>query len=196
MKTKNWGLVLCLIMGLLVVSCNKQTPKVAPLRIDLPASYRSDTAAYRFIMKQVDVWNDFGKKVESLHRKGEKFKKKDFYSLSQKELLNLVKLDYNYAVLWITQDVYLDQMLLEGQIAMSSASEQGMGKIIETQKLISEYYVNLAVNFGRDLQLDKEPATSYPVDSLQRAIYDSIDRARIDSIYQKLMPPKIPELMK
>ena len=194
MKTKKWTLVLCIIIGVLVVSCNKQTPKVAPLRIDLPASYKSDSAAYHFIMNQVDVWNTFGKKVESMHRKGEKFRKKEFNSLSPKQLHRLVKLDYDYAVLWITQDIYLDQMLLEGQLAMSASSEQGMGKIIETQKLISEYYVKLALNFSKDLQLDKEPATSYYIDSLKRSINDSIDRARIDSIYQKLLPPDIQKI--
>ena len=192
MKVKSLPLIICLLAGLMVVSCMTQTPKVKPLSIDLPASYKTDSAAYYFIMKQAEVWNSFGKKVESMHRKGEKFRKKEFNTLSKRDLYNLVKLDYEYAALWVAQDIYLDHMLLEAEQAMSSASEQGMAKIIETQKIISEYYYNLALNFSKDLKLDKEPISfSIEEDCLNRAKRDTILSAKLDSIYEA-MTPKLP----
>jgi len=139
-------------------------------------------------MNQIDNWNSFGKKVESMHRKGEKFRKKDFYSLSQRALYDLVKLDYEYAALWAVQDIYINGLILEAESAMRSASEQGKAKILETQKLVSAYYFQLASHFGKDLKLDKEPITLS--DSLYQSKSDSVYRAKVDSIYEQFTPPQ------
>ena len=127
-----------------------------------------------------------------MYRKGEKFRKKDFHSLSPRELYSLVKLDYEYAEFWAVQDVYLYQMMLEADHAMRSASEQGKAKIIEAQKLVSEYYVRLATHYGKDLKLDQEPLILSDDDSLYPRKSDSVYRVRLDSIYHQLMP-KTPE---
>ena len=191
MKTKNLGLILCLLAGLLMASCTSTAPKVKPLSLDLPASYKSDSVAYSFMKNQVDNWNTFGKKVESLYRKSEKYRKKEFQSLSQRELYNLLQLEYEYMSLWFVQDVYLDQMSLEAEQAMRTASMQGVAKIIETQRVVMNYYSNLALSFGKELNLDQEPYISTPEeDSLYRAKHDSIRQVQIDSIYQKLLPSK------
>ena len=182
MKTKTLGLLLCFVGGLLVVSCGEQTPKVKPLAIDLPASYKSDTAAYRFIMKQVEVWNTFGKEVEKMYRQGEKWKKREFNSLSERELYNLVKLDFDYAALWVIQDHLIDNLMLEAESAMRSASEQGQAKIIETQKVAVDYYALLIKTFGKDLKLDQDPYVLTPDDILNHEQLDSGRKAETDSI--------------
>ena len=155
--------MLGLLTGLLLGACKGQRSVVPPLSIDLPVSYKSDSAAYYFIRHQVDTWNKFGKKIESMYLKGEKFKKKDFNALSQRELFDLVKLDLDYAQLWMAQDMYVDKMALEAELIINNSSVQGAAKIVETQAIILEYSYKLVHHFGKDLCLDQEP---FPIDSL------------------------------
>ena len=184
-------------------SCTSHALKVSPLSFDLPASYKSDTAAWRYIKNQEVVWNKFAKEVDRLYSRGEKLRKRDFYSLSENELVKLLKLDNEYASLWVVQIVYLRQMDLEARRALSFASEQGAAKIFETQKRAFEYYRQLALAYGQDLKLDQEPLTSpSPEDSLRKARrdsllladpQDSLYRAQIDTILRLMTPPPIEE---
>ena len=195
MKTKTLGLLLCVMAGLFIVSCGAQTPKVKPLAIDLPASYKSDSAAYNFIIKQIGVWNTFGKKVDKLSRKAEKWREKEFYTLSERELISMLNLERDYLALWITQEAYIQQMMLEATNALRSASEQGKGKIIETQRLVSEYYLQLTHTYGSELNLDKEPYIYSPEeDSLYNAKRDSIRMADLDSL-EKQMDGRFPQTL-
>ena len=152
--------VLCLFTGALFVACAPDTLQAPILKFDLPASYKSDTAAYRFITEHTKELNDFGKKVAAMYHQGEKWKKKDFTSLSERQLIKLLKLDNDYVGLWIEQDLALHKMALAAHVAMLSASEQGAAKILEAQKLFVAYYQNLETLFTKDLQLDQEP---YPI---------------------------------
>jgi len=180
-------------------SCTSHTPKVAPLSFDIPVSYKSDTAVWRFIKNQEVVWNNFAKEVDKLYRKGEKFRKKEFYALSQSEMIKLLELDNEYASLWVVQVIYLRQMELEARRALSFATEQGEAKIIEAQRRTLEYYRNLASVYGQDLKLDKEAlSTLSPEDSLRNALRDSLMRetpegivmqSTIDSILRLMTPP-------
>lgn len=183
MNTKRIQFVLCLLGGLLLVTCSQEAPKVPPLSIDLPVSFKSDSAVYYFVMNQNDVWNAFGKKVESMYRKGEKFKQKEFSALSQRELLKMLNLERDYLVLWMTQDLYLSKMSLDASLILDSASDQGAAKVIETQRLIMNYYQQLAKTFGTGLYLDQEPYKFTPEeDSLHEARLDSLFGKRTDSV--------------
>ena len=146
---------------LLATACGQQqeTPSVAPLKIDLPVSYRSDTVAYNFISRQTETWNAFGKQVRSMHKRGENFRKKDFEKLSPRQELALVTLDYEYALLWTGIDQHVALMLEHWQQAMGKASSQGQGKLAETQRLFMAYYTDLERAYGKDLKLDKNPIT-------------------------------------
>jgi len=183
-------------MGAFIISCNQQPPLVPPLSIDIPASYRTDSAAWRFMNSQTAVWKDFGKKVESMYQKGEKFKQKNFFSLSQREMVNLLKLDNAYAELWLVQIAYLGQMDMEAERAAISASKEGVSKIIEVQKIVYEYYRQLVNIYGMDLKLDKDPLLTSPIqeDSLSRVRYDSIINAKIDSVLLQFPKIELPEL--
>ena len=168
MKTKRLNIILCLFAGVLLVACHKHEPKVLPLSIDLPASYKSDTAAYRFITYYCNSWNAFGKKVDAMYLKAEKWREKDFKMLTEKELLKVVKLDYEYAALWAVQELVIYHMRLEMENVIKRASSQGAAKIAEVQMLLAKYHADLIRAYGDDLKLDKEPVT--PVlkkDSLQ-----------------------------
>jgi|GEM_PF-4460946 hypothetical protein len=186
------GLCLC------VAACKQsQTniPVINPLKIDLPASYKSDTAAYHFIKKQTEAWSDYGKKVVSMYRQGEKFRKKDFDKLSPKEELALVTLDYEYALLWSTIDQHVSGMLLSWQAAMKNATPQGQGKLIETQRLFVAYYTDLSAVYGTDLKLDRKPhvfgedekaTMQHRADSLNVLLQDSVEVVQ-DSLRQEIM---------
>ena len=168
MKTKRLNIILCLFAGILLVACHKPTPKVPLLSIDLPASYKSDTAAYRFITYYCDAWNAFGKKVDALYGKAEKWKEKEFTKLTEKELRKVVKLDYEYAALWVAQELFIQQMRLDLENVVKRVSSQGAAKIAEAQLLMAKYYAELIRIYGDDLKLDKEPITpSVEKDSLQ-----------------------------
>jgi len=141
----------------LIVACNSRFERIPPLAVDLPASYKTDTAAYNFITHEVKVWNNFGKRVEATYRKADKFRNKEFEKLSPKEEYDLVKLDLEYALLWTTQDIYIEEMLFRCQELLKRVSEQGAGKVTEAQALITHYYYTLVQRYGKDLQLDKNP---------------------------------------
>lgn len=199
----NYLLLSCLLLGAVTVSCNQkaQIPKVAPLLIDIPASYRSDTSVWSFVKNQEAVWTKFGKEVEKLYVKGEKFRKKEFESLSERALVRLLQLDNDYAALWVVQIAYLRQMDLEAEKALSSASKQGAAKITEIQLMILDYYKKLSLAFGQDLKLDKYPlSTPVEVDSLWRAQTDSLlrhtedrYRAKMDTLSKRLALPPLEE---
>ena len=190
MKAKRLVLYVALSAGLCLTTCKQRKPIILPLVVDLPASYKSDSAAYFFILNQVEIWNNFGTKIESLYRQGEKFKKKEFKSLSNRELYNILKLDLEYALLWEAQDVYLEKMILEAEWIMKDASIQGAAKITETQIQVLDYYRNLALYFGKDLELDQEPL---PTDSLKNSRLDDPNQAELDSLLLKqLMPSPLP----
>jgi len=157
MKTKRLVLVLVLLVSFGLAACKEKRPSVPPLSVDLPVSFKSDSIAYNFILHQVEVWNEFGNKIETMYRQGEKFKKKNFKSLSQRQLFKLLKLDLEYAMLWGAQNVYADNMVAEAELAIRDSSPQGSAKITETQAQIMEYFVQLVRHFGTDLQLDQEP---------------------------------------
>ena len=157
MKTKGFNTILCFVAGVLLVACHNQVPKVPPLSIDLPASYKSDTAAYRFITYYCDSWNAFGKKVDALYRKAEEWREKDFKMLTEKELLKVVKLDYEYASQWAAQEMVFSQMRLEMEDVIKRVSSQGVAKIAEVQMLLAKYHAELIRVYGDDLKLDKEP---------------------------------------
>jgi len=146
----------------LTAACTLPSPKVPPLVIDLPASYKSDAAAYKFIKEQTTAWNAFGKEVDLLYRKGEKWRKRDFASLSEKELYKLVKLDYDYAQLWAVQDASISRMMLEAEVIYKDLSQQGAAKVIESQATIVQYYRQLVDAYGKDLKLDQAPVTLPP----------------------------------
>gem|GEM_PF-2527706 len=189
MKAKRLVLYLGSLAVLCSTACKEKKPVVTPLAIDLPASYRSDSAAYFFILHQVEVWNGFGTKIESLYLQGEKFRKMDFASLSKRQEYNLLKLDLEYALLWEAQDAYLDKMIAEAEWIMKDASLQGAAKVTETQKLVLDYYRDLVQHFGTDLQLDQTPL---PIDSLKNRPEDP-NQAELDSLLlEKLMPSPFP----
>lgn len=180
-----------LLTGLCLAACKEHKPVVPPLSIDLPISYKSDSAAYYFMLQQVDIWNSFGKEIASMYQKGEKFRQKDFKSLSQRELQNLLKLDLEYALLWEAQDRYLDNMVAEADWIMQNASPQGAAKITETQRQTLMYYRDLVLHFGKDLQLDQEPL---PLDSLGDFRLDLNLSQRDSLLFQQLMPDPLPFL--
>jgi hypothetical protein len=146
-----------LLMALLAAACVGQQYKVPPIKVDLPASYKSDTAAYRFITTHTAAWNVYGARIDSMYAKGEKWKTRDYTSLSERDRYNLVKLDYEYVLLWGEIDFYIEQMLSEMKTVMESASKQGAAKIEEVQWLFADYYQQLVTSYGVDLQLDKKP---------------------------------------
>jgi len=190
MKAKRLIMIAALLVGLLFAACKQQRPMVPPLAIDLPASYKTDSAAYYFITNQIDNWNDFGKKIESMYLKGEKMRKKDFKSLSNRSLHNLLSLDLEYAMLWQAQDIYLGQAVAEAGLIARSASAQGAAKLVEIQRLVLDYYANLTLRFGKDLELDQEP---FPIDSLPAHRLDERHQAYQDSLLKLLMPSPLPE---
>ncbi|MCL2738541.1 MAG: hypothetical protein FWE30_03740 [Bacteroidales bacterium] len=189
MKAKRLIMIAALLVGLLFAACKQQKPMVPPLAIDLPASYKTDSVAYHFIINQIDNWNDFGKRIESMYLKGEKFRKKDFKSLSQRALHNLLSLDLEYAMLWHAQDIYLEQVVTEAGLIARSASAQGAAKLIEIQRLVLDYYANLILRFGKDLELDQEP---FPIDSLPALRLDERHQTDQDSLLRQLMPSPLP----
>jgi len=191
MRVRNFIIVCCLVVAISEAGCKQSTPKVAPISFDLPVSYKSDSAAYYFIKEQEVNWKEFGKKIETMYNKGERFRKKEFTSLSQKELFDLVKLDYEYALVWTAQDLYIDVMVLKAKEAAEKSSKQGIGKITEAQRIIFDYYNKLALSFGKDLNLDKEPYILTPEeDSLRN---DKL-QSQGDSLLLKMLPPEIPEI--
>ncbi|MCL2727802.1 MAG: hypothetical protein FWD56_05410 [Bacteroidales bacterium] len=173
MKTKR--IVVLLLVGVLMVACNKVEQKVKPIAIDLPASYKSDTAAYRYITNYAKSLNEFGKKVAKMHHEGEKWHKKEYESLSDRDLYRLVKLDYDYAELWLKQGVRNHAMLVEAGDVLKRVTEQGAAKIAESQVVFAHYYRDLLLAYGVDLKLDKSPYVPTPEE-------DSIRAARIDSL--------------
>ena len=181
MNRKIFGFALCLLGGLLLMACKEEAPKVPPLSIDLPVSFKSDSAAYYFVKNQNEVWSAFGKKVESMYRKAEKFRQKEFNALSQRELLQMLNMEHDYILLWLSQEVHLTKLTLEASLAINAASDQGAAKVLETQRLVMDYYLKLVETFGMELHLDKEPYIFTPEeDSLNRMRRDSLIRGRFD----------------
>jgi len=145
-----------LLAVILLAACKNNREGVKPLAIDLPVSYKTDTVAYNFISKEIKAWNEFGQKVEKMYGQAEKFRKKDFDKLSARQEYNLVKLDYEYAVLWVAIDLYVDQMVIRYEDALTKATPQGAGKMVEAQLLIMNYYQSLAAAYEKDLKLDQK----------------------------------------
>ena len=193
MKIKRLVMALGLLVGLFFAACKGQKPMVTPLAVDLPVSYKSDSAAYNFILRQVTVWNKFGKKIESMYLKGEKYRKKDFESLSERQLYKLLKFDYDYAARWLVQEQYLLSMSIEADLAMKGASLQGAAKIVETQRVVMDYYKNLVRRFGTDLNLDQKPFSQDSLVSHPASERDLLYQIRIDSLSTLLMPSSLPE---
>ena len=176
-----------LLAGLLAVACSTPTPKVANISIDLPVSFKSDTAAYRFITEYTKAWNDFGKKIDALYREGEKWREKDFDKLSNKELNQMLKLDYEYAALWVAQSIFIDKMLLEMEHVVVNNSEQGAAKVAEAHYIFANYYRDLLTAYGDDLKLDKEEYIFSPEeDSLYRARRDTMRHPLLDSLAKRI----------
>jgi len=188
--------IFTIALCLCVVACKQEqtnAPIVAPLKIDLPVSYKSDTVAYNFIKRQAEQWSGYGKNVARMYKQGEKFKKKNFDQLSPRQELALVKLDYEYALLWTAIDQHVSLMLRQLQEAVSKATPQGQGKLKETQYLFMAYYTDLSGAYGKDLGLDKKPYVFseeenavwlHQTDSLKARVQDSVLKAQ-DALRKK-----------
>ncbi|MDR2584957.1 MAG: hypothetical protein LBC84_01860 [Prevotellaceae bacterium] len=187
MKTNRF--ILGILTSLLFVTCTEQKPTVAPIVIDLPVSYKADTAAYRFITQYTKEWNAFGKKIESMYKEGEKWRKKDFATLTEKEQRKVIKLDLDYAREWMVQRLFIDLMMLDLEMVKDRCTMQGTAKISESQILISDYIKLLVLTFGDDLKLDPEPYVFSQEENERWAAYiDSVTKAQSDTT-QTAIPP-------
>ena len=181
MKIKVYRLCGWLLVAALLVACNQPKLTVKPIVFDLPASFKSDTAAYHFIEREVKTWNEFGKNVETMYHEGEKWLRRDTSKLNDRQLYRMLKLDLDYAKLWFAQEAYKQKMLMEVEHVFNLSTPQGAAKVMESQMLIAGYYLELRTRFGDDLNLNLKSPTLILNDSIKYEM-DPAVRERLDSL--------------